>query len=104
MRLAGFELEDVQMLWSAFVAQILRQIRVRAWPQAYSPALLRYRSAILQWAAWLSMQNPHAARDMLMPHHLTANHWVPALACARRAPAANSGNVHELVLSIGGIC
>jgi hypothetical protein len=28
--LAGFELENVQMLWSAFVAQIVRQIRVRA--------------------------------------------------------------------------
>ena len=29
VRLAGFEMENVQMLWSAFVAQIVRQIRVR---------------------------------------------------------------------------
>ena len=29
VRLAGFEMQDVQMLWSAFVAQIMRQIRVR---------------------------------------------------------------------------
>ena len=28
VRLAGFEMENVQMLWSAFIAQIMRQIRV----------------------------------------------------------------------------
>ena len=29
VRLHGFEMENVSMLWSAFVAQIFRQVRVR---------------------------------------------------------------------------
>lgn len=30
VRLHGFEMENVSMLWSAFVAQIFRQVRVRS--------------------------------------------------------------------------
>ncbi len=33
VRLHGFEMENISMLWSAFIAQVLRQIKVR-------PALL----------------------------------------------------------------
>ncbi len=29
VRLRGFEMQNISMLWSAFIAQIVRQIRVR---------------------------------------------------------------------------
>ena len=32
VRLHGFEMENVSMMWSAFVAQIMRQVRVRSIP------------------------------------------------------------------------
>lgn len=66
VRLRGFEMQNISMLWSAFIAQIIRQIKVSlisrprpAEPFHYSLAFsdqARHTSTLLPvWTVWLQM-------------------------------------------------